>query len=41
MAVLKMLMSLFRIIANESLERGLAGAIYKDEKRRNGDKKSS
>ena len=33
-AVLKMFMSLFRAKESESLEKGLAGAIYKEENRR-------
>ena len=41
LAVLKMIVRLFRIKASESLEKSLAGAIYKEEKWRNGDKKSS
>ena len=41
LAVLKMFVRLFRIKASESLEKSLAGAIYKEEKWRNGDKKSS
>ena len=36
--VLKMFVTLFRIKANESLEKCLAGAIYKEEKWWNGDK---
>ena len=39
-AVLKMFVRLFRIKASESLEKSLAGAIYKEEKWRNGDQKS-
>ena len=31
---------LFRIRASETLEKSLAGSIYKEEKWRNGDKKS-
>ena len=31
-AVLKIFVSLFRIKASESLEKSLAGAIYKEEK---------
>ena len=33
-AVLKMFMRLFQTKASESLEKGLAGAIYKEENRR-------
>ena len=40
-AILKMFVRLFRIKASESLEKRWAGAIYKEEKWRNGDKKSS
>ena len=40
-AVLKMFLRLFRIKASESLEKSLAGPIYKEEKWRNWDKKSS
>ena len=40
-AVLKMFVRLFRIKASESREKRLGGAIYKDEKWKNGDKKSS
>ena len=40
-AVLKMFVRLFRIKASESREKRLGGAIYKEEKWRNGDKKSS
>ena len=40
-AVLKMFLRLFRIKESESLEKSLAGAIYKEEKWRYGDKKSS
>ena len=39
-AVLKMFVRLFRIEASESLGKSLAGAIYKEEKWRNGDQKS-
>ena len=39
--VLKMFVRLYRIKASESLEKRLAGVIYKEEKWRNGDKKSS
>ena len=38
--VLKMFVRLFRIKANESLEKCLAGAIYKEEKWWNGDKRA-
>ena len=40
-AVLKMFVRLCRIKASENLEKSLAGAIYKKEKWRNRDKKSS
>ena len=40
-AVLKMFVRLFRIKASEILEKSSTGAIYKTEKWRNGDKKSS
>ena len=40
-AVLKMLVRLFRVKASKSLEKRWAGAIYKKEKWRKGDKKSS
>ena len=40
-AVLKMFVRLFRIKASKSLEKRWAGAIYKKEKWRKGDKKSS
>ena len=40
-AVLKMFVRLFRIKASKSLEKRWAGAIYKREKWRKGDKKSS
>ena len=40
-AVLKMFVRLFRIEVSESFGKSLAGAIYKEEKWRNGDKKSS
>ena len=36
-AVLKMFVRLFRIEASESFGKSLAGAIYKEEKWRNGD----
>ena len=36
-----MFLRLFRIKASESLEKSLAGTIYKEEKWRYGDKKSS
>ena len=39
-AVLKMFVRLFRIEASESFGKSLAGAIYKEEKWRNGDQKS-
>ena len=39
--VFKMFVRLYRIKASESLEKSLAGVIYKEEKWRNGDKKSS
>ena len=39
-AVLKMFVRLFRIKANESLEKCLAGAIYKEENWWNGDKRA-
>ena len=35
-----MFVRLFRIKASESLEKNLARAIYKEEKRRNGEKKA-
>ena len=38
--VMKMFVTLFRIKANESLEKCLAGAIYKEEKWWNGDKRA-
>ena len=38
--VLKMFVRLFRIEASESFGKSLAGAIYKEEKWRNGDQKS-
>ena len=38
-AVLKMFVRLFRIEASESFGKSLAGAIYKEEKWRNGDQK--
>ena len=38
---LKIFVRLFLIKAREVLEKRLAGAIYKEEKWRNGDKKSS
>ena len=38
---LKIFVRLFLIKAGEGLEKRLAGAIYKEEKWRNGDKKSS
>ena len=41
LTVLKMFLRLFRIKANESLDKGLARAIYEEEKWRNGDKKNS
>ena len=37
----KIFVRLFLIKASEGLEKRLAGAIYKEEKWRNGDKKSS
>ena len=40
-AGLKMFVRLFRIRASESLKKGLAGTIYKEEKWRKRDKKSS
>ena len=40
-AVLRMFLRLFRIKANESLEKSLARAFYKEEKWWNRDKKSS
>ena len=40
-AVLKMFVRLFRIKASEILEKSSTGAIYKEEKWRSGDKKSS
>ena len=40
LAVLKMFVRLFRIKASESLEKCLAGAIYKEEKWWNGDKRA-
>ena len=39
-AVLKMFVRLFRTEASESFGKSLAGAIYKEEKWRNGDQKS-
>ena len=39
-AVLKMFVRLFRIEASESFGKRIAGAIYKEEKWRNGDQKS-
>ena len=39
-AVLKMFVRLFRIEASESFRKSLAGAIYKEEKWRNGDQKA-
>ena len=41
LAVLKMFVRLFRIKASEILEKSSTGAIYKKQKWRNGDKKSS
>ena len=38
---LKLFVRLFLIKASEGLEKRLAGATYKEEKWRNGDKKSS
>ena len=40
-AVLEMFVTLFRIKASESFEKKLSRAIYKEEKRRKGEKKSS
>ena len=40
-ARVKIFVRLFLIKASEGLEKRLAGAIYKEEKWRNGDKKSS
>ena len=40
-AVLKMFVKLLRIKSSELLEKSSTGAIYKKEKWRNGDKKSS
>ena len=40
-AVLKMLVRLFRIKQVKSLQKSLAGAVYRKEKWKNGDKKSS
>ena len=40
-AVLKIFVRLFQIKVSKSLEERLAGAFYKDEKWRNGYKKSS
>ena len=40
-AVLKMFVRLFQIKASESIEKNLARDIYKEEKWRKGEKKSS